>query len=133
MSKQIAFDLAKWKREIRDPANQSTEGQRWIHAPGHFTKAMLLYEIAPLPSGDWAWKAELTIQDLCHRTPWTKAPASRAAALHNMLLWATGILTSEIKNPHSSRDEHTVPAAKALLERLDDTGLFGFIEPDPER
>ncbi|MCA9078466.1 MAG: hypothetical protein KDA93_25790 [Planctomycetaceae bacterium] len=113
-----------WCRAVRDPAHEHTEGRR-ILTPKN-GKAMLAYEVAPLPNGEWAVTWEHRFQCGSHwgaGHPWTVRP-TREACIDLMLQAARKMFAAE------RLDKVMRPVANEMLHLLGD-GLFGFAEPEP--
>ncbi len=114
----------RWCHEVRDPARLHSEGQRVIRPAN--AKAVVEYEIAPLPNGDWAvtWRHSFR----CGNSrgaghPWTTRP-TRDDCIKLVLNTSRKMFSA------NSLDKVQVPVAREMLHLLGE-GLFGFHEPEP--
>jgi hypothetical protein len=113
-------DRDPWQTEVRDPAEQASEGVRTTHAG---KEADASYEIAPLPDGRWAVKVTCRY----HRgncsaigTPWV-ARESREACLAYFLALA---------RDHFREEACSLVQQKAA-RRMNALLRGAFREPDP--
>ena len=116
-----------WCETVRDPANSSTEGIREITVDNG--SAVAQYEVAQLPSGEWAIRVRCEYR--CGNysgmgTPWTDFP-TRDHCTAYFLTAARRHFGNDIESTKSPKQKS---AQLSINERLAD-GLFGFIEPVP--
>lgn len=128
LAKRLA-DFADWCKNVRDPADEQSEGERWLRSKDG--KATICYEVAPLDATRIAIRYRLeygsgNMSGLS--SPWSVYP-SRQACIDGMLNAARSHFGRELvfDNCNASQQE----ARKQMLELLEE-GLFGFIEPDVE-
>jgi hypothetical protein len=115
-------DTDAWMATVRDPAEQATEGKRRIDAGG----AHAHYEIAPLPSGKWAVKVHCDLEFVTGMSiPWREFE-TREECESFFVEQARAFFERE-KGLKKARAEYR----KRMLALLE-TGLFGFVEPEPE-
>lgn len=116
-----------WCETVRNPAEMSTEGLREIEAGNG--SAVAEYEIAQLPTGNWAIRVRCEYR--CGNysgmgTPWTEFP-TRGLCIEFFLTVARRHFGHETDRDGSARQQ---TAQVSIREQLAD-GLFGFIEPFP--
>ncbi|MCA9073717.1 MAG: hypothetical protein KDA93_01700 [Planctomycetaceae bacterium] len=115
----------RWCHEVRDPAQQNSEGSR-IVMPAN-GKALVEYEVAPLPNGEWAvrWAHRFLCGDVCGAGhPWTVHP-TRDDCIELVLQTSRKMFSA------NGLDKVQIPIAREMLHLLGD-GLFGFNEPEPQ-
>lgn len=107
---------------VRDPAQQATEGLRVIAAQG----AEASYQIALLTDGRYALKYSLEYKTgdySSHSSPWHPFD-TREECVEAFVAAAKRHFTPPVTGGQ-------VSGQKVILDRLEDTGLFGFTEPLP--
>jgi hypothetical protein len=114
-----------WCEAVRDPANTSTEGIRKIKADNG--SAVAQYEVAQLPSGEWA--VRVCFEYRCGNysgmgTPWTEFPSRD----HCIAYFLTTARRHFGHNVHPTKSPKQKSAQISIAGQLAD-GLFGFIEP----
>lgn len=114
------MNLEDWKRTVRDPARNATEGIRSLEAG----PVRAEYEIARLPEGDYAIRLLFSSPQTGAAIPW-RSYETREACIEVFLEQARRWIT-----PGQGISESQNAFRRALLERLT-SGLFGFEEPDP--
>jgi len=124
--RQTNFKL--WVENVRDPANESSEGVRKLSVVND--AAVAQYEIAPLPNERWAISICCSYEcgnysGLC--SPWTDF-SSREECVEHFLRTARRHF-----RPLGCREITSLQqqAQKEMVRQLAD-GLFGFIEPTPQ-
>jgi hypothetical protein len=125
-ARQAVYD--EWVRTVRDPADATSEGLRRIVV----SRAAAEYEIAPLPDGQWALRFGLEYRtgDFGSQySPWT-AYASREECVAAFLEAARAHFGAQLLRTAGATTQSL--SRTAMLERLRDSGLFGFIEPNVE-
>lgn len=123
-------EFEDWVRNVREPARSATEGLRRIRVSG----AEAEYEIAPLPSGRWAvrMRASYLCGNGCGQSsPWSEH-AERSQCIDAFLALANRHFNSELSDTAPVVNQAQHRARRDILAALNG-GLFGFIEPDPER
>ena len=103
-----------WVREVRDPARISNEGQRKLR----FGKAILEYEIAPLPCGKYALCSSFAAKTSWQHSPW-EAYQDRDTAIEKLLANAREFFSRESKNDQGD--------CQKMVDAL--SGMF-FVEPE---
>jgi hypothetical protein len=116
-----------WCETVRESANTSTEGLREIRADNG--SAVAQYEVAQLPSGEWAVRVRCEYR--CGNysgmgTPWTDFPTRD----HCTAYFLTAVRRHFKHGAHPIESPKQMSAQLSINERLAD-GLFGFIEPTP--
>ena len=116
-----------WCETVREPANTSTEGIREVKADNG--SAVAQYEVAQLPSGEWA--VRIRCEYRCGNysgmgTPWTDF-LTRTHCIAYFLTMARRHFGNDVDPTKSTKQKS---AQLSINERLAD-GLFGFIEPPP--
>lgn len=93
----------EWAKNVRDPANQTTEGIRRLITANQ--KATAEYEIAPLPDGRFAvrWRLAYHSGNMSgHGSPWSALP-NRQTCVDAFLTAAQRHIGAEIKE-HKIKD-----------------------------
>ncbi len=115
----------RWCHEVRDPAEKHSEGSR-IVTPAN-GKALVEYEVAPLPNGEWAvhWAHRFLCGDVSGAGhPWTVRP-TRDDCIELVLQTSRKMFSAK------HLDKVQIPIAREMLHLLGE-GLFGFHEPQPQ-
>ncbi len=115
----------RWCHEVRDPAEKHSEGRRVVMPANG--RALLEYQVAPLPNGEWAvrWAHRFLCGDVRGAGhPWTTR-ATRDDCLELVLQTSRKMFSAK------TIDKVQIPVAREMLHLLGD-GLFGFTEPEPE-
>jgi len=116
-------EFEAWVRDVRDPANAAHEGRRRVSSG----RVVADYWIAEISSG-WAWRAAFQISgQMGCSVPWS-AVGCRNAAVDGAVAFLRRCAASE-----AGRESCVVPEdCRLVRERLDESGLFGFLEPAGE-
>ena len=117
-----------WVRDIRDPAEENTEGSRTVRVDG----AEAEYEIAQRPSGTWSMTSYVRYKGgNCHGSslPWTQFE-TREDCLQCFLKRARQHFGDELHPADSCVTAQQKEARRKMVAELQD-GLFGFVEPTP--
>ena len=117
-----------WVQTVRDPAEQASEGVRFLQTANG--KATAEYEIAALPDGRYALSMHLEYHSgdcAGHGTPWQAFP-TREECVQAFVEAAKRHFESRVILAASQAE------AQAQMTRLlEGEGLFGFMEPEISR
>ncbi len=123
-------EYENWVRAVRDPATEKSEGERALKTTSD--KATASYEMASLPDGRYAirYRCEYHCGNYSGvGYPWT-AEETRQKCLDLFLSGAKRHFSQEVCD--ASSNDLQRQARKEMLELLKG-GLFGFLEPEPEK
>lgn len=125
-------EFNKWVAEVRDPADQSSEGVRRLVT--RCGKASAEYEVARLPNGRWALQTSVEYHtgDCCSTSCGWAEIGTREECIAEFLLRARLHFRREISSRAGESDETTVQqqARLSMISLLRDDSLFGFMEPE---
>lgn len=111
----------KWTKEVRDPAQKSTEGRRKIEVSGAWAE----YEVAPLQDGRWAVRISTRMESSSGMyCPW-RSFSTRDECVDWFLKEALAFFQRE-KNLKKGREQNR----KKIVDLLRLQGLFGWEEPE---
>lgn len=113
---------AQWVENVREPAEEKSEGLRRLTARNN--KASAEYEIAPLTSDRWAIRVRCSysVGDMSGRgCPWGELP-TREACVEYFVFTCRNFF-------EETKDGIQESTRKQMLSLLNDSGLFGFVEP----
>jgi hypothetical protein len=119
----------EWVKTVRDPASEMSEGERIQRTKGNGASAK--YEIAQLPDSQWAIRTSFSYDcgNICgNATPWSEFP-TREECINQFMIRANSFFDPEIDSTGNNRQRQ---ARQEMLELLKG-GLFGFVEPDPQK
>jgi hypothetical protein len=125
----------RWIREVRDPANESSEGVRRLTT--HSNAASAEYEIARLSSGRYALQTSVSYHtDDCSGVdcPWEEI-GTRDECVAEFLRRAKAHFCGDSVSgaPHNDSTSIREQARLAMLALLSGDGLFGFLEPEVDQ
>jgi hypothetical protein len=112
-----------WETTIREPAERSKEGKRHLHCG----PATAEYQTALLPDGRWAIRFTCTMASSSGMSvPWRAFPTREEAVEY--FRQETLLFFQREGKLKKEREA----ARKKIMALLENSGLFGFSEPEPE-
>lgn len=121
-------EFLQWASEVRDPAMQTSEGERTVITDS--AGAIAAYDIAQLPSGLWA--VTVHCQYRCGDCSGLGVPWTTRASRDECLQFFLQVVRRHFRKSRTLHDAPRQAQAQRDMELLlNGHGLFGFIEPEP--